>query len=304
MGGTEGASARFANIEEWSTAELVDGIIETQLAAVAAVRAAAPAITEAIAAASGRLRRGGRLIYAGAGTSGRIAAQDAAELPPTFSWPPERAVPIIAGGPGALLQAVEGAEDDGDAARNALAALDLAPDDVVIGVAASGRTPYVAAALESARAAGALAIGVFNNPSAPLAGLAEIVIIVDTGEELVAGSTRMKAGTAQKVVLNCISTGVMVDLGFVYRGRMVEMRATNAKTGRAGRADGGGTRRLPAGACQTGAGRSRRQHQARDGNARAQRDAPGSRAPARSGERQPARRPELTAGPATSCGEG
>lgn len=229
MGGTEGASARFANIEEWSTAELVDGIIETQLAAVAAVRAAAPAIAEAIAAASGRLRRGGRLIYAGAGTSGRIAAQDAAELPPTFSWPRERAVPIIAGGPGALLQAVEGAEDDGDAARNALAALDLAPDDVVIGVAASGRTPYVAAALESARAAGSLAIGVFNNPGAPLAGLAEIVIIVDTGEELVAGSTRMKAGTAQKVVLNCISTGVMVDLGFVYRGRMVEMRATNAK---------------------------------------------------------------------------
>jgi N-acetylmuramic acid 6-phosphate etherase len=169
------------------------------------------------------------LIYAGAGTSGRIAAQDAAELPPTFDWPYERAVPVMAGGDAALLRAVEGAEDDGAAAREALKQLGLTAQDVVIGIAASGNTPFAVAALEYARETGALAIGVYNNRNGRLADVADVHVLIETGPELLAGSTRLKAGTAQKVVLNCISTGIMVRLGFVYRGLMVEMQPTNAK---------------------------------------------------------------------------
>lgn len=229
MGSTERASPRYADIENWTTAQLVEGIVDSQAEGVAAVRTAAAAIAVAIDAAAARLARGGRLIYAGAGTSGRIAAQDAAELPPTFSWPYERAIPLMAGGEGALLRAVEGAEDDKEAARGALAALKPAADDVVIAIAASGRTPFAIAALEHARAAGALAIGIFNNRGAALGEASDIPLLIETGEELLAGSTRLKAGTAQKVALNCISTGVMIRLGFVYRGLMVEMRPTNSK---------------------------------------------------------------------------
>jgi N-acetylmuramic acid 6-phosphate etherase len=229
MGGTESASPRYAGIETWSTTQLVEGIVESQLEGIAAVQAAAPAITAAIDAAVPRLAEGGRLIYVGAGTSGRIGTQDAAELPPTFSWPYERAIPVMAGGAGALIRAVEGAEDNTDLARADLAALSLTRNDVVIGIAASGRTPYVIAALDYARQNGALAISVFNNRGAKLGDAADIAILVETGEELLAGSTRMKAGTAQKIVLNCISTAVMIKLGFVYRGLMVEMRPTNSK---------------------------------------------------------------------------
>ena len=226
---TETASPRFADIENWPTADLVDGMIEGQLAAIAAVRAAQPAIIRAIEAATPRLSQGGRLIYAGAGTSGRIAAQDAAELPPTFSWPYERAVPIMAGGEPALLHAAEGAEDDREAARQALRDLELGDADVVVALAASGRTPFAIAALEGARIRGALAIAIVNNPGSALAEAADVAILLDTGPELIAGSTRMKAGTAQKAALNCLSTGIMIKLGFVYRGTMVEMRATNDK---------------------------------------------------------------------------
>jgi N-acetylmuramic acid 6-phosphate etherase len=229
MATTESSSPRYADIDTWATARLVEGIIDSQIEGLAAVRAAAPAISAAIDAATERLQRGGRLIYAGAGTSGRIAAQDAAELPPTFSWPYERAVPLMAGGETALLHAVEGAEDDAGAARDALKGLGLAAEDVVIAIAASGRTPYAIGALEQAREAGALAVGIFNNPGSKLGDVADIPILIETGPELLAGSTRMKAGTAQKVVLNCISTGVMVKLGFVYRGLMVEMNASNSK---------------------------------------------------------------------------
>ena len=226
---TETASPRFADIENWPTADLVDGMIEGQLAAIAAVRAAQPAIVRAVEAATPRLSQGGRLIYAGAGTSGRIAAQDAAELPPTFSWPYERAVPIMAGGEPALLHAAEGAEDDREAARQALRDLELGDTDVVVALAASGRTPFAIAALEGARIRGALAIAIVNNPGSALAEAADIAILLDTGPELIAGSTRMKAGTAQKAALNCLSTGIMIRLGFVYRGKMVEMRPTNDK---------------------------------------------------------------------------
>jgi N-acetylmuramic acid 6-phosphate etherase len=226
---TETASPRFADIENWSSTDLLDGMVEGQFAAIAAVRAAQPAIARAIDAATARLAAGGRLIYAGAGTSGRLAALDAAELPPTFSWPYERAVPIMAGGEPALLRAAEGAEDDREAARQALRDLGVNATDVVIALAASGRTPFAIAALEEARLGGALAIGISNNSGSALGEAADIAILLDTGPEFLAGSTRMKAGTAQKVALNCLSTGIMIKLGFVYRGKMVEMRATNVK---------------------------------------------------------------------------
>ena len=229
MPNTESASPRFAAIETWSTADLVDGIVEGQFSAIAAVRAAAPAIAAAIDAAAARLAAGGRLLYVGAGTSGRIAAQDAAELPPTFNWPYERAIPVMAGGEPALLRAVEGAEDNGEAARQALQALKLVRNDVVVALAASGRTPFAVAALDYAREAGALAVGIFNNAGSKLAAASELPILLDTGAELVAGSTRMKAGTAQKAALNCLSTGIMIRLGYVYRGKMVEMRISNDK---------------------------------------------------------------------------
>jgi N-acetylmuramic acid 6-phosphate etherase len=229
MASTESASPRYRNLETWSTEDLVSGMIEAQFSAVAAVQESAGPIVGAIDAATERLRDGGRLIYAGAGTSGRIAAQDAAELPPTFDWPYERAVPVMAGGEQALLRAVEGAEDDGAAARQALKELGLTAQDVVIGIAASGNTPFAVAALEYARETGALAIGVYNNRGGRMAEVADVHVLIETGAELLAGSTRLKAGTAQKVVLNCISTGIMVRLGFVYCGLMVEMRPTNAK---------------------------------------------------------------------------
>jgi len=229
VSGTEDASGRYAAIEDWSTPELTVGIIESQLAGVAAVLPAAGALATAVDATVARLAAGGRLIYAGAGTSGRIAAQDAAELPPTFAWPYDRAIALMAGGGQALQQAAEGAEDSTEEARAALAGLKLERNDVVIALAASGRTPYAIAALEYAREVGALAIGIYNNREGKLGAAADIAIVVDTGPEFLAGSTRMKAGTAQKVALNCLSTAVMIRLGFVYRGKMVEMKPTNAK---------------------------------------------------------------------------
>ncbi|HTM77662.1 MAG TPA: N-acetylmuramic acid 6-phosphate etherase [Devosia sp.] len=226
---TETASARYSSIEDWSSLELVDGIVEGQFAAIAAVQAARAEIATAIEAMAARLAEGGRIIYLGAGTSGRVAAQDGAELPPTFNWPYERAITLMAGGPGALLQAVENAEDNREAAVVALQGVGVHPSDVVIGIAASGNTPYVVAGLDHARSMGALTIGMLNNPAGLVGKAAEISIILDTGAELLAGSTRMKAGTAQKAALIALSTGVMVRLGYVYRGKMVEMRPTNAK---------------------------------------------------------------------------
>jgi N-acetylmuramic acid 6-phosphate etherase len=226
---TEGASARYADIEDWSTRELVSGMVESQFTAIAAVAAAGEGLAQAIDAIAARLGANGRIIYIGAGTSGRIGAQDGAELPPTFNWPYERAITLMAGGPGALLQAVENAEDSTTAAAEGLDALGLTPNDAVIGLAASGSTPYVVAGLEHSRAKGALTVGLYNAPGGRVGQAAEIGILLDTGHEFLSGSTRMKAGTSQKVALNIISTGVMIRLGFVYRGLMVEMRPTNAK---------------------------------------------------------------------------
>src|SRR6185436_4168442 len=175
------------------------------------------------------LQRGGRLIYAGAGTFGRIGVQDGSELLPTYGWPADRLVFVMAGGLGALVQSVEGAEDDEAEGMRAVADASIGADDVVIGIAASGTTPFTMGVLRAASTAGAVTIAVANNPEAPLLSVARHAITVDTGTEVVAGSTRMKAGTAQKIVLNLLSTSIMVKLGRVYRGMMVHMRASNVK---------------------------------------------------------------------------
>ncbi|EYD76700.1 N-acetylmuramic acid 6-phosphate etherase [Rubellimicrobium mesophilum DSM 19309] len=226
----ETVDPRYRDLDAWTTPEVARAIWEGQLAAAAAVGPALPVISRAVDAAAERLARGsGRLLYAGAGTSARIAVQDGTELAPTFDWPEERTAFLVAGGSDALIRSVEGAEDDADDARRQVAEAGLGADDVLIGLAASGRTPFTLAALESARAAGAYTIGVSNSASAALLTTCDAPILVDTGAEVVAGSTRMKAGTAQKVVLNMISTALMIRLGRVYRGLMVDMRPLNDK---------------------------------------------------------------------------
>jgi N-acetylmuramic acid 6-phosphate etherase len=226
---TESVSARYDGLDGWPTEDVVLSLFESQLVGLAAIRPALPAIAVAADALAARLSGGGRLLYAGAGTSGRIGAQDGAELPPTFDWPGNRVGFLMAGGAKALTEAVEGAEDDAGSAAAEIARLSLGPDDALVGIAASGTTPFTLAAVEAARAAGSLTIGIANNPGAPLLAAAEHPILIDTGAEVIAGSTRLKAGTAQKVVLNLLSSTAMVRLGRVYRGQMVDMRATNAK---------------------------------------------------------------------------
>ena len=226
---TETTDPRFADVERWPTSTAVEAMLEGQLAAVAALKSQTAAIAAAAEEAAARLRQGGRLVYAGAGTSGRLAVQDGVELVPTYNWPPERLVFLLAGGTEAMMRSVEGAEDDIGAARAELAAANVGPQDVVISVAASGRTPYALTVLEVARKLDALTIAIVNNPAAPLLVPAEHKIVADTGSEIVAGSTRMKAGTAQKAALNILSTAIMLRLGLVHRGLMVNMRASNEK---------------------------------------------------------------------------
>ncbi len=226
---TEDVDPRVADLDAWSLTSAMEAMWEGQLAAVAAVGRALPAITAATNAASQALGDRGRLIYVGAGTSGRVAVQDGAELTPTFAWPQERLRFIIAGGESAFAACAEGAEDDvADAIKQADAAR-LSPCDVVIAVSASGTTPFAVAALQQAGTCRAITIGVANNPGTALLTSATYPVLVETGRELIAGSTRMKAGTAQKVVLNLISTGIMLRHGRVYRGMMVNMQMTNAK---------------------------------------------------------------------------
>jgi N-acetylmuramic acid 6-phosphate etherase len=226
---TEGVDPRYLGLEEWPSETALDALLEAQMAAVAAVRPALPALAAAAEQAAARLRRGGRLIYCAAGTSGRIGVQDGAELPPTFDWPEERLGLLIAGGAPALTRAVENAEDRVDLANADMAAQKPGPLDVVVALAASGATPYALACLARAREAGALGIGIANSEGAPLLTAADHAILVLTGAEPVAGSTRLKAGTAQKVVLNLLSTLIMLRLGRVYRGQMVDMVARNEK---------------------------------------------------------------------------
>ncbi|MBM1218602.1 N-acetylmuramic acid 6-phosphate etherase [Ponticoccus sp. SC2-23] len=226
---TERAALRYRSVETWPTRDIVDAMLEAQIAAVSAALGTAEAMTGAVDAAARRLEAGGRLIYLGAGTSGRLGAIDAAELPPTFDWPAVRALNLMAGGQGAFVTAVEGAEDNGAAAIAALQESQLGAQDVVIGLAASGRTPYVVDGLRHAREVGALTVAVGNAPNGAIGAVAEYYLVADTGPEIVAGSTRMKAGTAQKAILTCFSTAIFVRMGYVYRGRMVEMRPTNEK---------------------------------------------------------------------------
>jgi N-acetylmuramic acid 6-phosphate etherase len=226
---TEQISPRYLNLDSWSTAEMMAAMYEGQLSAAAAVRGALNDIAAAVDDAVPALQRGGRIVYAGAGTSGRIAVQDGTELPPTFGWPADRVVYAMAGGLGALVESVEGAEDDEEAGAAAMTDAGIGPDDVVLGIAASGTTPFTIGALRAASAAGAVTIALANNADAPLFVVARHRILVETGTEVIAGSTRMKAGTAQKIVLNLFSSAVMVQLGRVYLGMMVHMRASNAK---------------------------------------------------------------------------
>src|SRR6186997_1138969 len=226
---TEQISPRFVELDTWPTVEMIAAMYEGQLAAVASVRSALGAITAAVEDAVPALQQGGRLVYAGAGTSGRIGVQDGTELSPTFDWPAERLVFAMAGGLGALLRSAEQAEDSEAAGAQAITDSNIAANDVIVGVAASGTTPFTIGALRAATAAGAVTIAVASNPGAPLFEVARHRILLDTGSEVIAGSTRMKAGTAQKIVLNLFSTAVMVKMGRVYRGLMVDMRARNAK---------------------------------------------------------------------------
>ena len=226
---TETVDPRFADVDRWPTVSVVETMLEGQLAAIAALKDQTGAIAAAAEAAAARMRKGGRLVYAGAGTSGRLAVQDGVELTPTYNWPSNRLVFLVAGGTSALTRSVEGAEDNVEVARDEVAAAEVGPDDVLIAVAASGRTPYAVAALEAARAHGALTIAIANNPGTPLLAAAEHPIVADTGAEIVAGSTRMKAGTAQKAALNMLSTAIMLRCGLVHRGLMVNMRISNEK---------------------------------------------------------------------------
>ena len=220
--------AESLDIDRCPPADIVRIIQQQDRLVAEAVAAAAPPIAQAIEEVAARLARGGRLVYAGAGTSGRIALLDAAELPPTFGVDPGLVRVLLAGGERAFTQAVEGAEDDEEAAA---AAVDehVTAGDALVGIAASGTTPYTVAAVRRAHQLGALTVGVTSAPGSPLAREAEIPIVADTGPEVILGSTRMKSGTAQKLILNTLSTGVMIRLGRVYSNLMIDMPATNEK---------------------------------------------------------------------------
>ncbi len=226
---TERPSPRYSGIDVWEPLDALDAMIEGQFAAVAAVRAARRAILKAALAMEARLRDGGRLVYAGAGTSGRLAVQDGAELMPTFSWPAERLLLLLAGGEEAMVRAVEGAEDETGKAAAIVRSHAIGPADVLIAVAASGATPFTLSCLREAKRLGALTIGVANNPGTPLLAEADHPICLETGAEPIAGSTRMNAGTAQRITLSLLSSLVMIRLGKVYAGLMVEVQAVNAK---------------------------------------------------------------------------
>ncbi|MGN6829383.1 N-acetylmuramic acid 6-phosphate etherase [Paucibacter sp. M5-1] len=226
---TETPNSDHSDLDLYDNARLLQVLADDQLQAVAALRAALPALQQAVEAALPRIQAGGRLIYAGAGTSGRLGVLDSVELGPTFSWPRERALALIAGGESAMFVAVEGAEDDEAQGERDLQGLTLGPNDVLLALAASGGTPYVLGALRAARAAGALSLGFANNAGAPVLAAAEIAILLDTGPEVISGSTRLKAGSAQKMALNTFSSALMVRLNKVYGNLMVDLRASNIK---------------------------------------------------------------------------
>jgi N-acetylmuramic acid 6-phosphate etherase len=226
---TERPSPRYSSIDVWDAEDIAETIVESQFAAVAAVYAVRREIAAATVAIQARLQDRGRLIYVGAGTSGRLAVQDGAELAPTFGWPDDQLLLLIAGGEEALLRSVEGAEDDAEAGTRLIAQHEVTAQDVLIAVAASGATRFTLACLREAKRRGALTLGIANNGASPILDEADHPIFLDTGSEPIAGSTRLKAGTAQKVALNTLSTLIMILLGKVYRGLMVDVRAVNEK---------------------------------------------------------------------------
>ncbi len=226
---TERADPRYAHLDLASVTELATLMNEADASVPAAIGAAMGSIVPAIEAITGRLVRGGRLRYVGAGTAGRLGVLDASECPPTFGTSPELVQGIMAGGPEAIMAAQEGVEDDLEAGATAIRADAIGPLDAVVGVAASGRTPFVIGAIREARARGALTVALSCNTDAPISHEAELAIEVPVGPEVLAGSTRLKAGTAQKLVLNMISTIAMVRMGKTWGNLMVDLRATNEK---------------------------------------------------------------------------
>ncbi len=226
---TEQRNPRTAAIDTVSTEEMLRLINAEDRDVPAAVATQLPAIARAVDGIVERIRSGGRLIYIGAGTSGRLGVLDASECPPTFNTPPELVVGLIAGGDHALRHAVEAVEDQPGAGADALRAISLTENDTVVGIAASGRTPFVLGAIDHANEVGALTVGICNTDHARLSEVVTIPLPVVTGPEVVTGSTRLKAGTAQKLVLNMLSTGAMIRLGKTYGNLMVDLQPTNQK---------------------------------------------------------------------------
>ncbi|WP_182880883.1 MULTISPECIES: N-acetylmuramic acid 6-phosphate etherase [unclassified Microbispora] len=226
---TEQSDPRYSGIDTLPTEEIARLMNAADAAVPAAVGLAVPAISAAVDAIAARMAGGGRLLYVGAGTSGRLAVLDASECPPTFGTHPDLVQGIIAGGEAALVRSVEGAEDDAGAGAAVIRDKQVGPLDSVVGISASGRAPYVVGAVEEARRRGALTVGLACNTGTPLARAAEREIEVIVGPEVVTGSTRLKAGTAQKLVLNMISTITMIRSGRTYGNFMVDVVASNSK---------------------------------------------------------------------------
>jgi N-acetylmuramic acid 6-phosphate etherase len=227
--GTETISPRYRGLDVWKDEEVLEAMWEGQARAIAAVRRALPAIGWAARSMAERLGAAGRIIYVGAGTSGRLAALDGAELAPTFGWPEQRTVFLLAQGPVLTAAASSTNEDDAPRGREAMLALAPRHEDAVIAVAASGTTPFTRAAALAASEKGALVIAIANNADAPLFQQADVPILLDTGAEIISGSTRMNAGTAQKSALNLLSSLLMIRLGHVYDGLMVNLNVSNEK---------------------------------------------------------------------------
>jgi N-acetylmuramic acid 6-phosphate etherase len=232
---TERRNRTSMRLDEMPVEAIVRLMNEEERRVQEAVGEALPRIASAVELLVEAWREGGRWIYVGSGTSGRIAALDAAECPPTFGAPPERVLALLAGGQNAATHSVESAEDDTSAAVRDLEALGLGPNDVVVGLAASGRTPYVVAAVRRATEAGCATIGISNNRGSELVAAARVGIELDTGPEILTGSTRLKAGTSQKLVLNMLSTAAFTRLGKVYENFMVDLQGANEKLKRRSR---------------------------------------------------------------------
>jgi N-acetylmuramic acid 6-phosphate etherase len=223
------SESNFKNLDELSIAELVAGINQEDQSVATSVEKAMPEITALVEACSSKMQHGGRLFYLGAGTSGRLGVVDASECPPTYGVAFDRVIGIMAGGDGAIRKAVEFAEDDEQQGIKDLLQFNVSPKDFVVGITASGRTPYVLSALQSCKEMGILTGGIACNDNSSLKNVADYTVEVVTGPEFVTGSTRMKAGTATKMVLNMITTSVMIKLGHVKGNKMVDMQLTNLK---------------------------------------------------------------------------